>query len=190
MSEPQPWTDADLMARMRGGDVQALGFLVDRYKDAMVNYLTRLTGSRERGEDAAQEAFLRLYQSAPRYRDDGRLVPYLYRIATNLVRSEERRRRRFRLVSGLLAGSGPHHSAPAGPTRLIRQEERTLLTRALSELPLIFRVPVVLCAVEGWTYEAIAELQGTSVGTVKSRIHRGKERLRARLAPYRHGGVA
>jgi RNA polymerase sigma-70 factor (ECF subfamily) len=190
MSEPQPWTDADLMTRMGEGDTQAFGFLVDRYKDPMVNYLTRLTGSRERGEDAAQEAFLRLYQAAPRYRDEGRLVPYLYRIATNLIRSEERRRRRFRLVSGLLAGGGPRHSAPAGPMRLLRQEERSLLTRALAELPLIFRVPVVLYAVEGWTYEAIAEFQGTQVGTVKSRIHRGKERLRARLAPYRQGGVA
>jgi len=93
-------------------------------------------------------------------------------------------------VSGLLAGYGPRHSAPAGPTRLIRLEERALLTRALAELPLIFRVAVVLFTVEGWTYEAIAEFQGTQVGTVKSRIHRGKERLRARLAPYRYGGVA
>ncbi len=190
MSEPQPWTDADLMARMGQRDAQALGLLVDRYKDAMVNYLTRLTGSRDRGEDIAQEAFLRLYQAAPRYQEDGRLVPYLYRIATNLVRSEERRRRRFRLVSGLLSGAGPHHHAPTGPSRLLRQEERALLTRALGELPLVFRVPVVLFAVEGWTYESIAEFQGTSVGTVKSRIHRGKERLRTRLAPYRQEGVA
>jgi RNA polymerase sigma-70 factor, ECF subfamily len=190
MTEPQPSTDADLMARMGRGDAQALGCLVDRYKDAIVNYLTRLTGSRDRGEDVAQEAFLRLYQAAPRYREDGRLVAYLYRIATNLVRSEERRRRRFRLVSGLLAGGEPHHHAPTGPTRLLRQEERAVLTRALAELPLQFRVPVVLYAVESWTYEAIAEFLGVSLGTVKSRIHRGKERLRTRLAPYRHGGEA
>jgi RNA polymerase sigma-70 factor (ECF subfamily) len=190
MSEPQPWTDADLMARMGQGDAQALGLLVDRHKDAMVNYLTRLTGSRDRGEDMAQEAFLRLYQAAPRYREDGRLVPYLYRIATNLVRSEDRRRRRFRLVSGLLSVGGSQHHAPVGPSRLLRQEERVLLTRALGELPLVFRVPLVLCAVEGWSYESIAEFLSTSVGTVKSRIHRGKERLRTRLAPYRQGGVA
>jgi RNA polymerase sigma-70 factor (ECF subfamily) len=190
MSEPQPWTDADLMARISQGDTQAFGLLVDRYKDAMVNYLTRLTGNRERGEDVAQEAFLRLYQAAPRYREDGRLVGYLYRIATNLVRSDERRRRRFRLVSGMLSGSGPQHQAATGPMRLLRLEERALLTRALGELPLRYRVPVVLYTVEGWTYEAIAQFLGVREGTVKSRIHRGRERLRARLTPYRNGGVA
>ena len=187
MSEPQPWTDADLMARMGRGDAQALGLLVDRYKDAMVNYLTRLTGSRDRGEDVAQDAFLRLFQAAPRYREDGRLVAYLYRIATNLVRSDERRRRRFRLVSGLLAHSDPRHQPAAGPSRLIRLEERQLLQRSLGELPLRFRVPLVLFTVEGWTYEAIAEFLGVAPGTVKSRIHRGRERLRQRLAPYREG---
>src|SRR4029453_388942 len=122
------------MAREGQGDAQALGLLVDRYKDAIVNYLTRLTGNRDRGEDVAQEAFLRLYQAAPRYREDGRRAPYLYRIATNLVRTEERRRRRFRLVSGLLAVSEPRHHPATGPSRLLRQEERALLARALAEV--------------------------------------------------------
>jgi RNA polymerase sigma-70 factor (ECF subfamily) len=189
MTEANPVEDAELMARMGQGDVQALAGLVDRHKDAMVNYLARLTGSRDRGEELAQEAFLRLYQSASRYREEGRLLSYLYRIATNLARSEERRFRRFRVLSGALAAGNGHHP-PTGPSRLLRQEERRLLGRALSELPLRFRVPIVLHAVEGWPYEAIARFLRTSEGTIKSRIHRGRERLRARLAPYREGGVA
>ena len=83
--------DADLMARLRAGDRDALGDLVERHKDALVNYLTRLTGRRERGEELAQEAFVRLLQAVPRYREEGKLLPYLYRIATNLARSEDRR---------------------------------------------------------------------------------------------------
>ena len=182
-------SDADLMARMGQGDAEALGELVDRHKDAMVNYLTRLTGSRDRGEEVAQEAFLRLFQSAPRYREEGRLVPYLFRIATNLVRSAERRERRFRIVQGFLSSNG-HAEAPAAQLHLLRQEERRMLARALGELPLRYRVPLVLAAVEGWSYQEIATLLGCREGTVKSRIARGRERLRARLAPYRNGGTA
>jgi RNA polymerase sigma-70 factor (ECF subfamily) len=188
MIEAAEASDADLMARIGSGDSEALAPLVERHQDAMVTYLTRLTGSRDRGEELAQEAFVRLFRSAPGYREEGRLVPYLYRIATNLVRSEERRARRYRAVSWLLAGGESGQQAPLGPTRLIRAEQRAELGRALAELPLRFRVPVVLHAVEGWTYAAIAALLGTREGTVKSRIHRGHARLRARLAPLRDGG--
>ena len=70
-------TDADLMARVRSGDREAFAHLVDRHKDAMVNYLTRLTGSRDRAEEVAQETFVRLYRSASRYKEQGRLGGYL-----------------------------------------------------------------------------------------------------------------
>lgn len=186
-------TDAELMTQMQGGEsraTEALGALVDRHKDAMVNYLTRLTGSRERGEEVAQEAFLRLYQSASRYREEGRLLPLLYRIATNLVRTEDRRARRWRMLEGsflihMLAGA---QSVPAAESRLLRSESHQVLAEALAELPLRFRAPLVLAAVEGRSHQEIAELLGCREGTVKSRIHRGRRRLRARLTPY-FGGL-
>ena len=183
-------TDAELMAEVKQGDGQALGALVDRHKDAMVNYLTRLTGSRDRGEEIAQEAFLRLFQSASRYREEGRLLPLLYRIATNLVRSEDRRARRWRLVEGTFlihALGGGWHQPPAAQARLLRAEEHQVLAAALAELPLRFRAPLVLAAVEGRSHQEIAQLLGCREGTVKSRIYRGRERLRALLTPYRAG---
>ena len=64
--------------------------MVDRHKDLVVNYLARLVGCRDRAEDYAQETFVRLYQNLDRYRDEGNLVAYLLRIATNLVRRDER----------------------------------------------------------------------------------------------------
>jgi len=112
MSEPQPQamfdevdteTDAGLMAGVRAGDRAAFSRLVERHKDSVVSYLTRLTGDRDRAEDLAQESFLRLYRAAAdasgisgvsgvsgasRYREQGFLRAYLFRIATNLVRSE------------------------------------------------------------------------------------------------------
>lgn len=181
--------DAELMARVQAGDTTALGHLVERHQDALVNYLTRITGRRERGEDLAQEAFVRLLQAAPRYREEGKLLPYLYRIATNLVKSEERRNRRFlRLALATGRDVAAAASPSAAPDRLLREEVQRVVAAALAELPLRFRAPVALYAIEGWTYEAIAELLGTRVGTVKSRIHRGRERLRARLEPYWNGG--
>ncbi len=182
-------TDVQLMARMQTGDRAALGSLVDRHKDGLVNYLTRITGQRDRGEELAQEAFLRLFQAAPKYREEGRLLPFLYRIATNLVRSEERRERRYRLfsIAHPHGPSGESHTHAAGPARLLQQEAQREVQRALAELPLHFRAPVVLHGVEGWTYQAIANLLGCREGTVKSRIHRGHQRLRARLQGYWKG---
>ena len=173
-------------------DLGALASLVDRHKDCLVNYLARLTGHRDRGEELAQEAFLRLFQAAPRYREEGRLLPYLYRIATNLMRTEERRERRFRLFS-LLHPHGPSgqpHAHAVAPGRLLQREAQREVQRALAELPLAFRSAVVLHGIEGWSYQAIAELLGCREGTVKSRIHRGHRLLRERLRGYWKGDAS
>jgi RNA polymerase sigma-70 factor (ECF subfamily) len=151
--------------------------------------LTRITGHRDRGEEVAQEAFVRLFEAAPRYREQGRLLPFLYRIATNLVRSEERRERRFRMFSLVHphGTAGEPHSHAVAPVRLLQQEAQREVQRALAALPLHFRAPVVLHGVEGWTYQAIAALLGCREGTVKSRIHRGHQRLRESLRGYWKG---
>lgn len=185
-------SDACLMERVRSGDRAAFGHLVDRHKDAMVNYLTRLTGSRDRAEDVAQEAFIRLYGAADRYREDGRFGGYLYRIATNLVRQEERRNRRWRLLVPQLASSNGHGSdgqrLPAGPQDdLVRREMHARLAEAVAGLPIHFRVPVVLRDIEGWSYAEIARLTGWRGGTVKSRLNRARRLLRSQLEPYWNG---
>ena len=184
--------DDRLMSLVGSGDREALAQLVDRHKDRLVNYLTRLTGHRDRAEELAQETFLRVFQSSSRYREEGKFLPFLYRIATNLARSEERKERRARWFASLPVGpeasaASAFHAASTGPTGdagLIRAERGRMLRQALRGLPLAFRVPVVLFAVEGWSQRAIADLMGCREGTVKSRIHRGRERLRIALAPY------
>jgi RNA polymerase sigma-70 factor (ECF subfamily) len=187
-------SDADLMARVRGGDREAFGCLVDRHKDRMVNYLTRLTGCRDRAEETAQEAFLRLYRSAPRYHEQGRLAAYLYRIATNLVRQEDRRARRRRVLTGMFLspanGHRPngHQPAHAPQSSLLRDELQGQLVAALGRLPLRYRVAVVLRDVQGWPYEEIARMTGCRQGTVKSRISRGRSMLRQWLEPYMQRG--
>jgi RNA polymerase sigma-70 factor (ECF subfamily) len=184
--------DGELMARMASGDREALAVIVDRYKNDLVNYLARLCG-RETGEELAQDTFLRLFAAAPRYRDEGRFQAFLYRIATNLARSLERRQRRHRLFTSAFGGGGgdtslpwPFRSVePSHENRLLQLETGRALERELRALPLTFRVPLVLFAIEGWPQRAIADFLGCAEATVKTRIHRGRERLRERLLPYR-----
>jgi RNA polymerase sigma-70 factor (ECF subfamily) len=181
-------SDGELMARVREGDRDAFADLVDRHKDAVVSYLTRLTGSRDRAEDLAQETFLRLFRSAGDYTEQGYLRAYLYRIATNLVRSEERRERRLRLLTPFLPRE--EHAEPAGPSGLLRRELRQEVAAAVAKLPLRYRVPLVLHEIEGWSYVDIAQEIGCREGTVKSRVHRGRQQLKQKLDPYWNGGAA
>lgn len=181
-------SDAELMVRVQDGDRDAFADLVDRHKDAVVNYLTRLTGDRDRAEDLAQETFLRLFRSAAEYREQGYLRAYLYRIATNLVRSEERRERRLRLLTPFLPRQ--EHVEPAAPSGLLRRELHREVTAAVAKLPLRYRVPLVLHEIEGWSYVDIAQEIGCREGTVKSRVHRGRQQLKLKLDPYWNGGTA
>lgn len=180
--------DAELMAQVRSGDRDAFAGLIDRHKDAVVGYLTRLTGQRDRAEDLAQETFLRLFRAADGYREQGYLRAWLFRIATNLVRSEERRERRLRLLLPFLGGRS--HAEPAAPSGLLRQELHREVASAVAALPLRYRVPLVLHEIEGWAYADIARELGCREGTVKSRIHRGRQHLRRKLEPYWNGGTA
>ena len=193
MTEPvlEPPSDAELMARVREGDRDAFADLVDRHKDAVVTYLTRLTGSRDRAEDLAQESFLRLFRFAGAYSEQGYLRAYLYRIATNLVRSEERRERRLRLLMPFLSrAAGEDYAEPAAPSGLLRQELHREVSAAVATLPLRYRMPLVLHEIEGWSYVDIAQEIGCREGTVKSRVHRGRQQLKQKLDPYWNGGTA
>jgi len=188
-SLPEPATDGELMARAAAGDRDAFADLVTRHERSLRGYLGRLCGSAERAEELAQEAFVRLYQAAAGYRDQGRLLPYLFRIAINLLRSEERRHRRWRLLVPLYAG-GRDERAPGGADEaLLRGELQKRVRAELQRLPLLFRVPLLLYEVEEWSYDDIARLLGCREGTVKSRLHRGRARLRRALASYLHEGA-
>jgi RNA polymerase sigma-70 factor (ECF subfamily) len=188
ITQVQPPSDAGLMERVRGGDREAFSGLVDLHKDAVVNYLARLTGDRDRAEDLAQETFLRLWRSAASYVEQGYLRAFLFRIATNLVRSEERREKRFRLLLPFLGRRD--HDEPAAPSGLLLQELHREVAGAVAALPLRYRVPLVLHEIEGWSYGDIARELGCREGTVKSRIHRGRQHLRQKLQPYWEGGTA
>ena len=182
-------TDDALMQRVREGDDDAFAEVVDRYKDSLVNYLTHLVRSRDRAEEVAQDAFVRLYRNAAQYKQQERLGPYLFRIATNLVVTEARREKRWSLLLPRLNAS-TRTSEPAPDTNLLTTEIQKQVSAAIDRLPLNYRAPLVLFEIEEWSYDEIARALDIRCGTVKSRISRARDLLRRQLAPWWTGGNA
>ena len=181
--------DGQLMMRVKAGDHDAFAVLVDRYKDSLTNYMTKLTRNRDRAEEYAQESFVRLYRAADRYRETGQLAGYLFRIATNLLRSDERRNKRWRTLSTVFAVTQEQTAGPSPQRQLLSGEATDVVTQAIAQLPVRYRAALVLREIEGWSYRQIADALECREGTVKSRISRAKQRLRKALEPYweKHG---
>lgn len=188
-------SDAALMARVQAGDLDAFEPLVKRYERRLFGYFVNHVEDPAAAADLAQETFVRVYRAAARYQESGKFESWLFRIASNLLRS--RRRRPDQRLPHL-----PLEEAPAGARELAaggpegrpddatwRAEVRDALRQALPRLPLVFREAVLLRDVEGRTYREIAEMLGVEEGTVKSRAHRGRKHLRELLAPMFEGDM-
>jgi len=174
--------EGELLARAVDGDHAAFATLVDRHKDSLVNYLTHLCRDYSRAEEIAQESFVKLFRSGRRYSDRQLIAPLLFRIATNAFRSEERRSHRW---SRLLTLVSRTETRPESPQKVLLEEEiRRKVTDSLARLPVPYRAALVLREIEGWSHQQIAEALGCRIGTVKSRIARGRDLLREMLAPY------
>lgn len=178
-------TDGELMDRIRAGDRDAFAHLVDRYKDELVRFLTRLAGSRAQAEDVAQETFVALFRNASKYQESGRLRAYLYRIATNRLRSDARRQARRRLLGWLVPSGDNGGPPPETPqSAALASETQRKVAAALGRLPVHYRAPLLMHTVDGMPYQEVAQLLGCREGTVKSRINRGRRMLKEELAPY------
>ncbi len=180
-------SDSELFLRARDGDPSAFCELIDRHKDNLVSYLTYMCGDFDRAEDLAQEAFIRLYERGAGYRDQGKLQAYLFRIGTNLLRSQIRQERRRSRLRQMFLAEDSLQSEPSQDRSLLSNELGEQLTAALLELPLHFRTPLILAYVEGWSHREIARMMGCRENTIKTRIYRGRQILKRKLEPYRKG---
>jgi len=142
----------------------------------------RLTGNRHDAEDLTQEVFVRVFRALENFKP-GTLDGWLHRITTNLFLDQARRRSRIRFdgfsddAEARIPGKEP------GPERSFEFNNLDVdIQAALEELPPDFRAAVVLCDLEGLSYDEVAEALGVKLGTVRSRIHRGRTMLREKLA--------
>ncbi len=174
--------DLELVERHRIGDRGAFEELYLRFDGMVFNLALRMSGGPDDAADLSQEIFLRVYKHLGRFRGKSSLKTWIYRIALNCCRSRLRRRLTRQRALPLSPPERLNELPDTGPgpeERAMALDTSEALAAALERLPIRFREAVVLRDVEGLSYEEIALVAGLRLGTVRSRIARG--RLRAEL---------
>jgi RNA polymerase sigma-70 factor (ECF subfamily) len=176
--------DVELVERHRCGDSQAFDEVYARFEEMVYNLAFRLSGNYEEAADLTQEVFLRVYRHLGSFGGRSSLKTWIFRIAINHCRDRLSRWRPLTQTIGSDVGEGEvAYPDPArGPEELaVAADEGRRVTSGLARLPQAFREAVVLRDIEGLSYEEIAEVLGVRIGTVRSRIARGRDQLRALL---------
>lgn len=194
--DPEDAIDVELMLRTAKGDVPAFEQLVERHQHRVFGTAARMLNSEEDAEDVAQQVFVRVWNSAKRYKPKAKFSTWLMTITRNLVLNEIRRRTRkpvwfLEEQDDNATGRVPDRSAP-DPSRNIEQSElEAAVDKAIAELPDPQRMAVVLRRFEEMPYEEIAEIMKMSVPAVKSLLFRARSSLRDKLQSHlRHDGDA
>ncbi|HEY0285355.1 MAG TPA: RNA polymerase sigma factor [Vicinamibacterales bacterium] len=189
-------TDPELLDRMASGDREALAIVFRRHHGTVYRFSRQMLGSSEAAEDVTQDVFVALAKSAGRFNPAvASLSTYLYGIARHLV-LQRYKRSRARVEVNIDAMAGEDEAALAtasDPAEAISRAQATReLRRAILRLPVHYREVVVLCELNGLSYEEAAAVAGCPVGTVRSRLNRARrmliERCKSLLAPDRAEG--
>ncbi|MBO1266749.1 RNA polymerase sigma factor SigE [Arthrobacter cavernae] len=170
-------------------DAAASDWVTPSWEDVVANHSAkvyrlayRLTGNKFDAEDLTQEVFVRVFRSLENFKP-GTLDGWLHRITTNLFLDQARRKSRIRFDALAEDAESRLPGREPGPEQSFEHNNLDLdVQRALEELPPDFRAAVVLCDLEGLSYDEVAEALGVKLGTVRSRIHRGRTMLRDKLA--------
>jgi RNA polymerase sigma-70 factor (ECF subfamily) len=190
--------DAALMLRVKQGDGAAFAELVDKYKQPILNLVYRMLHDATEAEDVAQNVFVQVFRSAPRYEVSAKFSTWLFTIARNLALNELRRRSRH--PSESMDATRPEQDDQPmqqfedkktflPPESLLQGELEQKIEQALAQLPENQRTAILLCRQNELSYEEIAKVLGCSVSATKSLIHRGRETLKHKLKPYLRTGV-
>ena len=184
--------EARLISRLRVGDLAAFEDLVAHFERPVYALCFRLLGDAEEARDAAQETFLKVYRGLGRFRGEAGLKTWIYRIAINQAMNQKRwwrRRHRDETLSlDIARGPGETTLGNSLPGRArspeadaISSEREHCIMLALAEIRQEYRIALMLREIEELSYEEIADTLAISIGTVKSRIARGREELRRRV---------
>jgi RNA polymerase sigma-70 factor, ECF subfamily len=184
--------DSQLVARHLEGHPGAFSELYDRYRDRLVQFITRKTGDRDRAEDLVQEAFIRVTRHLHRFDQDKKFSTWIYTICSNLAKNELRNRSRSPLVlfQKLTTHWEPDHrplqfeDIGNRPDDLFRKRYlQEIVEEIVEELPEHHKLVFKLRELEGKSYEEIADITGVNLGTVKSRLHRARTSFAERIEP-------
>jgi RNA polymerase sigma-70 factor, ECF subfamily len=198
-----PWSmgeeDVALVSAVRAGSEEAFDRLLTRYQASVYNVVYRIVGNPQDAADTVQEVFLKVYRGLDKFQGNSSLKTWIFRIAVHegcnykrWWRRHAQRESSLETCLGSAEGSRADRDAPTLGDMLVEQsgspfdttsslEVRAIVDRALEDMPEHYRTAVVLRDLEDLSYEEITEVLGVSLGTVKSRVGRGREALRKRL---------
>jgi RNA polymerase sigma-70 factor (ECF subfamily) len=192
--------ERELVGRMQAGDLSAVAELSSAYGTRIHQLAFRYTKNWEDAEEVTQDVLMKVFRKIDAFRGDAALSSWIYRITFNTAMSRLRTGRAARMAEQLRPDSGaadPGALAPQDPAdwssmaddHVLRREMRERLIAALTELPEVYRTPVVLRDIQGLTTEEASAVLRVKSQTLKSRLHRGRLILRQALAEFA-GGVA
>jgi len=180
-------TDEQLIKEFQDNDtIEAYELLVKRFKDPLMNYVFRFVGNKDVASDIVQDTMIKFYLNKDSYKSFAKFSTWIYTIAGNLARNELKRRKR-RVIFSLnnhdddqeLQVEDKSFIAPDRATD--NSISREMVEKALKKVKPVYREVVVLRDVQGLSYEEVAEITKLSIGTVKSRINRGRKQLQKLL---------
>lgn len=180
MPDAREIPDGGLVARVASGDLVAFDVLYDRYQHVVYRFARAMTGSHDAAEDITQEVFVALFTDAERY-DERRAAfsTYLYGMVRNLSRARLRKDRRLSLPGASSLTIESERDDPQ--VEIERAELAALVRRALLRIPSRYRELILLCDLHGLSYQEAAAVVESSVGAVRSRLHRGRQLLKLRM---------
>ena len=180
--------DEELIAEFQRGNEAAFALLVGRFKDPLTNFVFRFTGDWDDCNDIVQEAFVRVYRSKHSYKPVARFSTWVYTIATNLAKTHLRRKKLRNIVPFGTKGRDDKEELYDIPDEDARSDARVessmreqRIQKALNSLTAKYREVIVLRDVQELSYEEIAAITKLNIGTVKSRINRGRAQLQTML---------
>ncbi len=180
-------TDEQLILEFQEtNDTELFEAIVSRYKNPLFNFVFRFLGDRDATSDVVQETFIKVYRNKDSYKTFAKFSTWIYTIAGNLAKTELQRRKRKNQISINSWGEDEETmDLPDGgplPDRLVDSGMKNkMIQEALLKLPEVYREMVILRDIQEMSYEEIAETMGISIGTVKSRINRGRAQLQELL---------
>lgn len=179
--------DTILWARVGSGDAEAFGVLFDRHAKAIYNYCFRRTGDWATAEDLLSIVFLEAWRRRDKALPAGKVLPWFYGIATNVVRNQHRSQRRHAAALGRLASNlAEHHSGDRSDERLDDQQQMREALALISRLPRKEQDVVALCGWSGLTYEEASVALDVPIGTVRSRLSSARRRLNELRRAFGH----
>lgn len=185
--EYRSYTDEQLINEFKEGNNKAFDEIVYRYKDRLVNFLFRYTGNKDDSEDLAQDAFIKLYRSKHLYQEIAKFSTWFYTIAINIAKTFKKKRGKLSTlsISDYDQDSEKDFDLPANtiePDEYANAViENYYIQKAINSLDDTYREAIVLRDIQDLDYEEIAEILKVPIGTVKSRINRGREKLKVLL---------